>query len=70
MIILHDSKHASVDASDLSLAPGDFPKFLTVEVPGRGATPFVRCGQIISRRQTAGFEYEAPDGLNLVVHND
>jgi len=70
MIVLHDSEHASTDASDLGLAPGDFPKKLSVDVPGRGQTSFVRCGQIFSRRELAGFEYEAPDGFSLVIYND
>jgi len=70
MIILHDSKHASVDASDLNLTPGNFPKTLVVEVPGQTLRTFTRCGQIISRGQTAGYEYENAEGFNLVVYND
>lgn len=69
MVILHDANHASANASDLELAPVVFPKTLTVEVPGRGQTSFARCGQIISRGQMAGYEYEADDGFNLIVYN-
>lgn len=70
MVILHDSKHASVDASDLGLAPGDFPSSLSVEVPGRGPTKFQRAGMHFTRGAVTRCEYEAPDGFELVVFND
>lgn len=70
MIRLADPMHGSVDASDLGLAPGDFPRKLTVEVPGRGEVTLRRAGMIIRRGEAVGYEYEADDGFELVVHND
>lgn len=70
MVILHDSMHASVDASDLSLPPGQFPTTLTVEVPERGQVRFQRAGMHFTRGSVTRCEYEADDGFELVVFND
>lgn len=70
MIIFEDSMHGSVDASDLGLKPGDFPKQIEVDIPGRGKITLSKAGGVFRRANLVAWEYEAADGFCLTVHND